>query len=276
VSIQEYYLPKSLDKATNLLAGEAQGSLILAGGTLAMPLINDGISTPDLVLGLKQAGLNYIIERGDEVLIGATTTLSQMTVQKVIPMLAEAASSIGGWAIRNMATVGGNLFAPPPGADLAAALLALDTELTLVGQLGERKIPLKDFFTGFMTNVLQPGEIIKEFRMKLPKGKTAFTKYGRRQKNTPSIVTVALNVEFDDGEITKARIALNAVGPHPIRAEKAEQYLVGKSLAGDVITKTADLATSECEPFTDPIASEWYRRKMVPVILGRTLEEIAS
>ena len=273
MSIQEYYLPQSFEEATSLLADQAQGSLVLAGGTLAMPLINEGVSMPDQVLGLKNAGLNYIKEQDGYVLIGATTTLSQMADQKKISLLAQAALAVGGWAIRNMATVGGNLFAPPPGGDFAVALLALDAELVLVGKHGARTITIKDFYTGFMTNDLLPGEILREIRIPIPKGKTAYTKYGRRHANTPSIVTVAVNLEFDAGVIASARFALNAVGPYPFRAEKAEEFLVGKSLNEQVILKTAELAAGECTPFTDPIASEWYRRKMVPVIVGRTLEK---
>ena len=60
MSTQEYFRPESIEEATSLLANKAQGSLILAGGTLVMPLINDGVSRPDQVLGLKAAGLDNI------------------------------------------------------------------------------------------------------------------------------------------------------------------------------------------------------------------------
>jgi CO/xanthine dehydrogenase FAD-binding subunit len=227
-------------------------------------------------LGLKEAGLDYIKEQGGYLVIGSTVTLSQMAEQTKIPMLAAAALEVGGWAIRNMATVGGNFFAPPPGGDFATALLALDAELNLIGKQGERTVPIKDFFTGFMTNDLQPEEIIRDIRVKVPEGKTAFTKYGRRHANTPSIVTVAVNVEYDTGAVKTARIALNAVGPYPFRAVKTEEFLVGKSLDGQVIQEAGEIVVDECNPFTDSIASEWYRRKMVPVILGRTLEKIGK
>ena len=49
-----------------------------------------------------------------------------------------AARAVGGWAIRNMGTVGGNIFAPPPAGDVAVALLALDAAVKLVGSGGER------------------------------------------------------------------------------------------------------------------------------------------
>ena len=41
-------------------------------------------------------------------------------------MLREAARKHGQLVVRNMGTVGGNLFTPPPGGDVAVALLALD------------------------------------------------------------------------------------------------------------------------------------------------------
>ena len=276
MSIQEYFRPQSIEEATRLLADQAQGSLILAGGTLAMPLINDGISMPEMVLGLKDSGLNYIKEQDGYLVIGATTTLSQMASQTQISMLSEAAQSVGGWAIRNMATVGGNFFAPPPGGDFAAALLALDAEMTLVSSQGERTIAVKDFFTGFLTNRMAPGEIIKEVQVPYPEGKTAFTKYGRRHANTPSIVSVAVNMIFQLEKVSAAWIALNAVGSYPLRAVKTEEYLLGKSLDQQVIQEAGEIAAGECSPFTDAIASEWYRRKMVPVILGRTLERIGE
>jgi len=276
VSIQEYFRPQSIEEATRLLADQAQGSLILAGGTLAMPLINDGISMPEMVLGLKDSGLNYIKDQDKYLVIGATATLSQMASQTKISMLSEAALAVGGWAIRNMATVGGNFFAPPPGGDFTAALLALDAEITFVSSQGERTIAVKDFFTGFLTNSMAPGEIIKEVRVPFPEGKTAFTKYGRRHANTPSIVAIAANLGYQSEKVSKARIALNAVGPYPLRAVMTEDYLLGKSLTEQVIQEAGEIAAGECSPFTDAIASEWYRRKMVPVILGRTLEQIGD
>lgn len=274
MTTQTYFLPQSLDEATSLLSKYGSDVLIMAGGTLAMPLINEGVSVPEKVVGLKKAGLNYLKESNGQYVIGASTTMTQMTAQDDIPILQEAANAVGGWAIRNAATVGGNLFAPPPGGDFAVALLALDAKLTLTSEKGERIISLSDFYTGFMTNVLLPDEIITEISIPIQEGTSAYTKFGRRQANTPSIVTVAAYLVFDGETVSEARIGLNAVGPHPFRATKAEKLLIGKSLDDQAIGDAAEMAAEESEPFTDAIASEWYRRKMVPVIVKRTLKRI--
>ena len=74
----------------------------------------------------------------------------------------------------------------------------------------------------------------------------------------------------------EARLALNGVGPHPLRATQAEAALVGSALDEAAIAEAASLAAEECEPFTDAIASEWYRRKMVDVYVRRALAQVAG
>jgi xanthine dehydrogenase small subunit len=275
VTTKSYYQPRSLDEALGLLAQHGPGLLVIAGGTLAMPLVNEGVSMPEQAMGLRRAGLNTLRREDGHLTIGATATLTQMAEQRDIPLLAEAAHSIGGWAIRNMGTVGGNLFAPPPAGDLAAALLALDATVTLAGPGRKRTLPLAGFHTGFMMNVLRPGELVAGFDVPLPAGKTVFLRYGRKQANTPAIVTVAARVVLDGQTVKDARIALNAVGPHALRARKAEAALVGKKLDEATIRAVAAAAAAECEPFTDAIATEWYRRRMVAVYVRRALEQVA-
>lgn len=276
MAVKEYFLPQSVAEAADLVAEYGPSLLVMAGGTLAMPLINDGISMPEVVMGLRHAGLDYVQRVNGSLAIGATATLTRIIAEKPIPMLQQAAHAIGGWAIRNMATVGGNLFAPPPSGDFAVALLALDAQVRVVSKGGERKLPLSEFYTGFMTNALQPGELVAEVLIPMPKGVTTYLKAGRKQDNTPAVVTVAAQVMLDGDTVKDARIALNAVGPHPMRATQAEGALIGNALDARSIADAAEAAANECEPFTDAVASEWYRRKMVKVYMRRALEQIAG
>jgi CO/xanthine dehydrogenase FAD-binding subunit len=276
VAIENYFLPQSLEEAAGLLAEHGPSLLVMAGGTIAMPLINDGISLPEQVMGLRQAGLNYADRANGAVSIGATTTLTQLLDLEAIPLLQEAARRTAGWSIRNLGTVGGNIFAPPPAGDVAVALLALDANVKLVSASGVRVLPLADFYTGFLTTDLQPDELLAEIQVPVPAGKTAYLKHGRKQSNTPAVVAVAANIVLDGGKVETARIGLNAVGPHPIRAKEAEAALVGTSLDAQAIAAAVEAAAGECEPFTDPIASEWYRRQMVGVYVKRALTQLAG
>ncbi|MBE7555131.1 MAG: FAD binding domain-containing protein [Anaerolineales bacterium] len=276
MSVKEYFLPQSLTEATGLLAEHGPSLLVMAGGTIAMPLINEGISMPERVMGLRRAGLNYTQRSNGAVAIGATTTLTQIVSLEAVPLLQTAADNAGSWSIRNMGTIGGNIFAPPPAGDVAVALLALDAQVRLVKQGGERLMPLADFYTGFMTNALEPDELLAEIRVPAAVGKTAYLKYGRKHAVTPAIVTVAAHLVLDGSKVKEARLALNGVGPHPLRARKAERVLAGSALTTASIAAAAQAASEECNPFTDAIATEWYRRKMVGVYVKRALAQIAG
>jgi CO/xanthine dehydrogenase FAD-binding subunit len=275
LAVQEYYLPRSLEQALGLLTEHGPSILVMAGGTIVMPLINDGVSLPEKVMGLRRAGLDGIRKTDGTMLFGAAATLTQVGQQDGIPLLQQAVRNIGGWQIRNMGTIGGNLFVPPPAGDVAVALLALDSRVKMVSRQGERIVPLSDFYTGFLSTDLAPGELVTELQVPLPRGLTSYVKYARKHANTPAIVTVAVHVVFDGGKVAEARIALNAVGPHPLRARHAEKVLLGAPLDAASIAEAARAAAGECEPFTDAIATDWYRRRMVEVFVQRALGEIA-
>jgi len=274
MTVRAYRLPRSLPEALSLLEEHGPELLVMAGGTVAMPLINEGISLPEAVMGLRLAGLDGLERTGDRLRIGATATLTQLLDQDAVPMLREAARNTASWSIRNMGTVGGNLFTPPPGGDVAVALLALDASVTLASTRGDRVLPLADFLTGFMRNELAEDELLVEIGVPIRSEATAYLKLGRKHANTPAVVTVAVRLEWRRERVADARIALGAVGPHPIRARQAEVLLVGTSLGAEAIAAAADAATQGCEPFTDGISTEWYRRRMVGLFVRRALEQL--
>jgi CO/xanthine dehydrogenase FAD-binding subunit len=277
VTVHEYLVPRSLPEAIGLLERHGPDLLVMAGGTLVMPLVNEGISLPERVMSLRGAGLDGITVADGVLRIGATTTLTQLLAQDAVPLLREAARRTASWPVRNMGTVGGNLFTPAPGGDVAVALLALDARVRLAGPRGERALPLADLFTGFMTTDLADDELLVAIDVPVAVRETAFIKYGRKQANTPAVVTVAVALRRDGaGRVTDGRVALGAVGPHPIRSAGAEAAITGTALEPAAIERAARAATDECVPFTDAIATAWYRRRMVGVFVRRAIEQIAS
>jgi aerobic carbon-monoxide dehydrogenase medium subunit len=276
VGVIEYFRPASVSDAIELLGRHGPELLVLAGGTITMPLINDGISAPRRVMSLRAAGLDSLDLAQDQARIGATCPLQRLLELDELPLLAEAARQTGSWAIRNMGTVGGNLFAPPPAGDITVALLALDAWLLLAGPDVVRDVSIASFHTGFMTTALRPDEIVTEIRVPTPRGVTAFRKLGRRQASTPSVVTVAARIEQRAGQVTAARVALGAVGPHPYRSSAAEAALVGGPLDATAIARAADAAADSTDPVTDGIATDWYRRRMARVVVEQTLTDITT
>src|SRR5690349_10415342 len=149
-----------------------------------MPLLNEGVIQPRLVMGLRNAGLAGIDDTDGGLRIGATTTLTALSEQDAIPLLATAASRTAAWSVRNLATVGGNLFSAPRGGDVATALLALDAAAVASGPNGARVIPLRAFFTGLQATTLAADELVTAIRVPIPDGETAFVKLGRRTANS--------------------------------------------------------------------------------------------
>ncbi len=88
-------------------------------------------------------------------------------------------------------------------------------------------------------------------------------------------MTVAVRVAWHEQRVSEARVALGAVGPHPVRAAGAERLLVGSGLEPDVIEAAAASAARESRPFTDGIATDWYRRRMAGLFVRRALEQLA-
>src|SRR5581483_7035243 len=156
--IEKFFAPDSLDGVLDILNEYGSDALILAGGTMVMPLVNEALTSPRVVLSLQRAGLNTVHANG-QIEIGATTTLTRVSQMTDLPLLAAASREIGGWAIRNMATLAGNLFVPPPAGDAAVALLALDAQIVAASKQGERTIPLNQFYSGLMQTALKPNEL---------------------------------------------------------------------------------------------------------------------
>jgi CO/xanthine dehydrogenase FAD-binding subunit len=276
VTVQSYFLPTSVPEALGLLGAHGPELLVIAGGTITMPAINEGTLLPTKVMGLRRAGLDRVERAGDELHLGSTVTLGRVAALEDVPLLRSAALRTGAWAVRNMATVGGNLFTPSPGGDVATALLALDAQAVITGPAGARAVPLAQFWTGFMATVVGRDELLTSITVPLAPRPEAFVKFGRRHANTLSVVTVAVRATLDEGVVREPRVALGAAGPHPFRSARAEAALDGRRLDDAAIADAAAAAESDSEPFTDAVASADYRRRMTGVFVRRALGELAA
>src|SRR5580658_9954971 len=79
--------------------------------------------------------------------LGAGVTMAAILAERELSFLHPVARAVGGPAVREAATVGGNLFAHSPYGDFAAALLALDATVALAGGFGQREVPLEEFLS---------------------------------------------------------------------------------------------------------------------------------
>jgi CO/xanthine dehydrogenase FAD-binding subunit len=272
------FLPTSINEAVGLLQQHGTDLVVMGGGTVIMGMVNDGLLFPRVAMSLQRAGLSTIRSVNNHTEIGATATIARLSQLDGFPLLTRAASVFGSPAIRNMATVGGNMFLPSPFGDMAVPLLALDAQAEFTGPNGRRTVALDQFLAGRSQRA--PDELLTAIHVPQSgaMGETgAYLKYGRRQANTPSVVAVAVRVTTDsNGRCSNVRIALGAAGPHVMRAYKSESVLHGQVLNEASISAATQAAIEESDPPTDALASAWYRRKMVGVYVRRAFEQAAN
>ncbi|MEX0281425.1 MAG: xanthine dehydrogenase family protein subunit M [Arenibacterium sp.] len=237
-------------------------SRFLGGGTLIMNRVNYGDQRFNRILRTTDASLKRIGSEGDSIVIGAGATMNEITQSADSSFLAPAARAVGGPAIRNMATVGGNLMAPHPYGDFAVALLALDARLRMVG--GE-EISLEDFLA-------RRSGLVQAVLLRRPQGDAfRFRKVSRVKPKGVSVMSMAVYLGRSAGRLSGVRVAYGAMGPTPVRVRAVEAALEGASLDAVGIAPALAVATEGLEPPDDPLASAWYRREVAPVHLRRLL-----
>lgn len=281
----EYVAPASIEEALALLRRRGRQAQLLAGGTDLLPRMKTRRVVPSVLVDISAiAALSYVDERANAIHIGAGTTLARLHESKVIrSRLAGFAQTLSGMAspaIRNRATIGGNLCNGSRCADSPASLLALGASVKLQSDAGERIFPLEEFFTdrnlcGSKT-LRRDDEIMTEVIVPLEAGGSAFVKLGRRKGSSIAIASAAAFVAVSDDRVRIARVAIAGIGSTPLRAHPVEDYLLGKEFTERNVEDAAALMRDAVDPISDLRASAAYRREMIPVLIKRALLKAAG
>jgi len=275
----ELILPESVDECIKALAKGGPESKLLAGGTDLLPQLKNGLLKPARVIDLSGVARLRSIEVGNGrgLKIGSAVTARTLELDRTVRAsylsVAESGALVGSVQIRNLATLGGNICNAAPSADMAPPLLALDAEAVITGPKGERRVPIAAFFTGVRRTVLAPDEILVELVVPNPGAHSGgnYLRHTPRRELDIAVVGVASQLTLANGRCTKARIALAAVAPVPLRAAAAEQVLEGQAVTPDLIKRAADLAVDAARPISDQRGSADFRRHLVRVLTRRTL-----
>jgi len=277
----DYLKPNTLEEALSLLNQYGDRAKMIAGGTDAIVMNRQKKISPDVFIslrgipGLDQIEFNGIFKIG--ALVTHRTIEQSELIRKRLPILAGASSVLGSVQVRNVATIGGNLCTASPSAETAPSMLVYEAEVHLVSQNGERRLSLESFFVGPGENALDKKEILKGILLPSPPPHSvgAYLKLGRRKSVDLSIVNVAVLLTLDPktGICERARIALGAVAPTPLRAKETEKILEGNLLDDGIIRKAGDCAKQECSPITDIRGSADYRREMVGVLVEKAIKQ---
>ena len=265
--LQMIATPGSLAEAHAALSRQPDAR-ILAGGTALVPVLNYGTDDFTGVVSLRHAGLTGVSVKDGVATIGAATTLSELEDERALAFLTPALDTIASPTIRNMATVGGNLFVKQPYGDFAACLIALGASATISNGTATRAEAIETV----VSSGPKHGEIVTHVSFPLPAaGSFKFAKAGRKALNAAAIVTVAAVVETAAGKVTRASIGLGGVAKSAVRATSVEKALNGNPFDRVSVERAAKEATHDIDPSDDAYVSAWYRARVTPVHIRRAL-----
>jgi len=274
----EYHRPTSVADAIGLLAQHGDEARVVAGGHSLIPMMKLRMAQPEHLVDLQDISeLKYVLEDGNDIVIGAMTTQAEIIASDLLarkcPILAEAALQISDPQVRNMGTLGGNVANGDPGNDMPAVMQALDARFNLTGPNGTRQVAARDFYDGPFMTALQEGEILAAVRFATPPAGHGWS-YSKQKRKIGDYATAAAAVmlTLSGDNCTDASIALTNVAPTPLFAEAASKTLVGTPLDAAAIDKAAADAMDITDPASDGRGPAEFRTRVTGVMVRRAIE----
>ena len=274
----EYLRPKTVPEAVAMLQQHGDEAKILSGGQSLIPMMKLRLARPGVLIDINRiSGLSYVKEEGGYLKIGGLTREAEMEASPLVrskyPILFDTAHVIADPQVRNMATVGGNLAHGDPANDHPATMVTLGAQVIATGPKGERVIPIEDFFVSLFATALQHEEILTEVRIPVPAARSggAYFKLERKVGDFATAAVAAQLAQDERGVCQKVGVGLTNVGPTPVKARKAEEFLRGKKPDESNIAQAAQLAADESTPSPDLRGPVEYKKGLVKELTKRAL-----
>lgn len=238
-------VPSSPEEAVHLF-GDGASVTVVGGGTIVVPSLSLGRRSAERALLLHRAGLDGIRRDGGRITIGATTTLDALG--DMPDPLRTAVAHVADLEIRGQATIGGNIcaeVADAPRGDLQGPLIALGAQVRSTGAGGERTEAIEDFLPGRLDR------LVLDISFDEPAA-GAYEFLDRPHTHDYTALAVAA-ARAADGTV---RLGATGIGPH-----------------GLLITAGA---TDDLPFADDALASAWYRKRTLPVLVRRALSKLGD
>lgn len=277
----DYVRVASVDEAIRKLKdADGEGKLI-AGGHSLVPLLKFRLSEPGVLIDISRISeLRAVRREGNRVVIGALATHNEVhhnpIVNEYIPVLAQTVSQIGDIQVRNKGTLGGNIAHADPAADLPAAAVALNAEVTFHGEEGSETVEVEQFIIGPLITTLPEDCVLTEVSFEIPPAhtKSIYLKLPHPASGYPVIGVCVIAGVDENNVIDYVRIGITGVGDVAFRAASVEEKLLGQSLSEVLVKDASQFAADEGEMASDTFTSEEYRKNLCQVYTERALKAV--
>lgn len=273
----EYLRPASVDDALRQLAAFAPEAKLVAGGQSLAPMMNMRLARPAHLIDVNDlTELAFVRDAGEWLRIGSLTRHYQLAesalVRRHCPLLAQAAQTIGHYAIRQRGTLGGSLAHADPAAQLPLVAMTLGARLNLRRQGGQRTVAAGEFFVSAMTTTLAPDEMIEsvEFPKAAATEAAAFRLFNRRHGDY-AIVAVAATVATEGGVVKRLRLGIGGATPVAQAFEALADAARGRRPDAGWVSEVARAAAAQVAVEEDARVSVQYRRELAEGLVERAL-----
>jgi len=285
-----YVRPATAEEAVAVLADADDEGKVLAGGQSLVPVLAMRLGRPAVLVDINAVeGLDELSLRDGTLYVGATVRQRQVEhdpAAAAVPLLAMALPWVGHRELRGRGTVCGSLAHADPAAELPAVAACLDATLHIAGPSGRRAVPARDFFTGPMTTVLAPDELLvgAQFPAAGPGEGFGLAELARRHGDF-ALAGVAVRVRHSpSGHVQEAVLAAFGVSGYPVVRDVTPQLTsaLASSAAAHREPSAADqvqalapamsaLADEIVDTPGDMHASNAYRRRLFTHLAAREL-----
>jgi len=280
----EFFKPKDIKETLVLLEKYRGNARVIAGGTDIIPGFQQGLKRFKNIKvlidihDLKELGT--ITREGDQVTIGAGVTFSCLNknplINKLFPILSQAAGSIGSVQIRNRAVLAGNFVNNAPCADSVPALLVYNATVCIESLQSKRQLPLEEFLIKPYQTQLEPDELVTQVTIPVlnENYRGDFYKLGRRRGVAISRISVALLLDIQDSIIQDFRVASGAITPIGKRFKSLEESARGKKAGSELFHKLAEELGQQMVDITGVRWSTEYKLPVIQKVFYRLLEDL--
>lgn len=273
----QYEAPETTKAAVALLAKAKGSAYVLAGGSDLLVRMKGGFVEPDLVVDVKRIkAMREVKKTASGFTIGAAVPCAELGENKALvkawPGVVEAANLIGSKQVQGRCTMAGNLCNASPAADSVPALIAAGAKAVIQGPKGKRIVAVEAIPVSPGKTSLKKGEIVESLVLpaRKPKSGDAYLRFIPRTEMDIAVVSAGVNLTIDSkGVVTAARVALGAVAPTVVLADKAAKAIIGTKLDDAALDKLGAAASAACRPIDDKRGTVEFRTKVAAVLAKR-------
>lgn len=281
ISRSNIYAPTNLTELLSL-HGKLPSSLIYNGGThILREQPRKYLTLPANVINIHRVQELGKISRTERYLdIGAAVPIARiLTVGSNVipPVLGTALSTIGTPAIRNRATLGGNLCIPDRRMSTFSVYLLLDMQVELRKSGSTRWMPLNRFAAADRKIDLQRGEVLTKVRIPFAAWDfQVFKRIDREPQKPESFLSFCGLARVQRDVITDIRMAYVTSGTSVIRSREIETELVGRRvpLAGRELASIHEIMENLLDSREEPLSA--FQRRRIRSIYAWFLNKLPS